>query len=107
MIARLTAFMLCLWERTVAPPGFDGARKQVCLRLHPAPILAQGPAVWALSPINEHGLPTISMSCGFTKQGLPIGMQIIGPPYWEATVLRLARAYEQATDWHNRRPNLD
>ena len=58
-------------------------------------------------PINALGLPTISISCGLTKQGLPIGMQIIGPPYGEATVLRLARAYEQATDWHNRRPNLD
>ena len=57
-------------------------------------------------PFNLLGLPTISIPCGFTSKGLPIGMQITGPPWSEATVLRLAYAYEQATDWHNRRPNL-
>ncbi len=57
-------------------------------------------------PFNLLGLPTISVPCGFTGKGLPIGMQITGPPAGEATVLRLAYAYEQATDWHNRRPNL-
>ena len=55
-------------------------------------------------PINALGLPAISIPCGFTRAGLPIGMQIIGPPGGEATVLRLAYAYEQATDWHNRHP---
>jgi aspartyl-tRNA(Asn)/glutamyl-tRNA(Gln) amidotransferase subunit A len=55
-------------------------------------------------PINALGLPAISIPCGFTRAGLPIGMQIIGPPAGEATVLRLAYAYEQATDWHNRHP---
>jgi aspartyl-tRNA(Asn)/glutamyl-tRNA(Gln) amidotransferase subunit A len=57
-------------------------------------------------PFNLLGLPAVSIPCGFTSKGLPIGMQIIGPPSGEATVLRLAHAYEQATDWHNRRPNL-
>jgi aspartyl-tRNA(Asn)/glutamyl-tRNA(Gln) amidotransferase subunit A len=57
-------------------------------------------------PFNLLGLPTISVPCGFTAKGLPIGMQITGPPGGEATVLRLAYAYEQATDWHKRRPNL-
>ena len=57
-------------------------------------------------PFNLLGLPTISIPCGFTSKGLPIGMQITGPPWSEATVLRLAYAYEQATDWHNRRPSL-
>jgi aspartyl-tRNA(Asn)/glutamyl-tRNA(Gln) amidotransferase subunit A len=57
-------------------------------------------------PFNLLGLPAVSIPCGFTGKGLPIGMQIIGRPDDEATVLRLARAYEQATDWHNRRPNL-
>jgi aspartyl-tRNA(Asn)/glutamyl-tRNA(Gln) amidotransferase subunit A len=57
-------------------------------------------------PFNLLGLPTISVPCGFTSKGLPIGMQIAGPPGGEATVLRLANAYERATDWHNRRPNL-
>jgi aspartyl-tRNA(Asn)/glutamyl-tRNA(Gln) amidotransferase subunit A len=57
-------------------------------------------------PWNFPGLPTISVPSGFTRTGLPIGMQITGPPGGEATVLRLAYAYEQATDWHKRKPNL-
>jgi aspartyl-tRNA(Asn)/glutamyl-tRNA(Gln) amidotransferase subunit A len=57
-------------------------------------------------PINILGLPTISVPCGFTADGLPIGMQISGPPGGEATVLRLANAYEEATEWHKRRPNV-
>jgi aspartyl-tRNA(Asn)/glutamyl-tRNA(Gln) amidotransferase subunit A len=57
-------------------------------------------------PFNLLGLPTISVPCGFTRGGLPIGMQITGPPNDEATVLRLAYAYEQATAWHKREPNL-
>ena len=58
-------------------------------------------------PWNFPGLPTISVPSGFTRTGLPIGMQITGPPGGEATVLRLAYAYEQATEWRNRKPNLD
>jgi aspartyl-tRNA(Asn)/glutamyl-tRNA(Gln) amidotransferase subunit A len=57
-------------------------------------------------PINLTGLPTISVPCGFTRNGLPIGMQITSRPGDEATVLRLAYAYEQATDWHQREPRL-
>jgi aspartyl-tRNA(Asn)/glutamyl-tRNA(Gln) amidotransferase subunit A len=55
---------------------------------------------------NFPGLPTISVQCGFTSTSLPIGMQITGPPGGEATVLRFAYAYEQATEWHKRKPNL-
>jgi aspartyl-tRNA(Asn)/glutamyl-tRNA(Gln) amidotransferase subunit A len=57
-------------------------------------------------PFNALGLPTISVPCGFTGGGLPIGMQITGPSGNEAAVLRLAFAYEQATEWHKRKPNL-
>ena len=57
-------------------------------------------------PFNALGLPTISVPCGFTAQGLPIGMQISGPPAGESTVLRLAHAYEQATEWNKRKPSL-
>jgi Asp-tRNA(Asn)/Glu-tRNA(Gln) amidotransferase A subunit family amidase len=57
------------------------------------------------APFNVYGWPTISVPCGFTRGGLPIGLQISGPPGGEAVVLRLARAYEQATDWHSRRPS--
>lgn len=58
-------------------------------------------------PFNILGLPTISVPCGFTKSGLPIGMQITAAPWAEATVLRLAQAYEQQTSWHTQRPNLE
>jgi aspartyl-tRNA(Asn)/glutamyl-tRNA(Gln) amidotransferase subunit A len=57
-------------------------------------------------PFNVYGLPTISIPCGFTSLGLPIGMQISGPRLGEAKVLALAHAYEQATDWQTRRPHL-
>ena len=57
-------------------------------------------------PFNILGLPTISVPCGFTRAGLPIGLQITGRHGDEATVLRLAHAYEHATDWHDRRPGL-
>ena len=57
-------------------------------------------------PINLTGLPTISVPCGFTCIGLPIGMQITGRAGDDATVLRLAHAYERATDWHKHEPAL-
>jgi aspartyl-tRNA(Asn)/glutamyl-tRNA(Gln) amidotransferase subunit A len=52
------------------------------------------------------GLPSISVPCGFTASGLPIGLQITGAHWAEPTVLALAYAYEQATDWHTRHPKL-
>jgi aspartyl-tRNA(Asn)/glutamyl-tRNA(Gln) amidotransferase subunit A len=54
-------------------------------------------------PFNVWGLPTISLPCGFTQSGLPIGLQISGPHWREDLVLRLAYAYEQATAWHKRK----
>ena len=57
-------------------------------------------------PFNVWGLPAISVPCGFTKSGLPIGLQISGPPWQEACVLQLAYAYEQVTEWHKRRPTI-
>jgi aspartyl-tRNA(Asn)/glutamyl-tRNA(Gln) amidotransferase subunit A len=57
-------------------------------------------------PFNVWGLPAISVPCGFTQDGLPIGLQIAGPPGREDVVLRVAFAYEQATSWHKRRPAL-
>ena len=50
------------------------------------------------------GLPAISVPCGFTPDGLPVGLQIVGRPFEEATVLHLAYAYEQSTAWHERHP---
>ena len=57
-------------------------------------------------PFNVWGLPAISVPCGFTSAGLPIGLQIAGPAWSEAGILRLAYAYEQATPWHRREPSL-
>jgi aspartyl-tRNA(Asn)/glutamyl-tRNA(Gln) amidotransferase subunit A len=58
------------------------------------------------SPFDIYGLPTISIPCGFTNSGLPIGVQISGAPFAELQVLALAHAYEQATEWHTRRPEI-
>ena len=55
-------------------------------------------------PFDVYGLPTISVPCGFTREGLPIGLQLSGPAWAETLVLRLARAYEQATTWERRPP---
>jgi len=57
-------------------------------------------------PADMSGVPAVSVPCGFTATGLPIGLQFIGRTLDEATVLRAAYAYEQATDWHRRRPEL-
>ena len=57
-------------------------------------------------PFNVTGHPAASIPCGFTRDGLPIGLQIVGRPFDEATVLRVADAYQSATDWHTRRPPL-
>ena len=58
-------------------------------------------------PANLTGQPAISIPCGFTREGLPVGLQLIAPKWAEARLLSIALAYEEATDWHNRRPNLD
>jgi aspartyl-tRNA(Asn)/glutamyl-tRNA(Gln) amidotransferase subunit A len=57
-------------------------------------------------PFSAAGLPAISVPCGFDPNGLPIGLQIAGPRFDDALVLRIAHAYQQATDWHERRPPL-
>ncbi len=57
-------------------------------------------------PANLTGHPAISIPCGFTRSGLPIGLQLIGPHWSEARLLSIALAYEDATEWHKRRPQL-
>jgi aspartyl-tRNA(Asn)/glutamyl-tRNA(Gln) amidotransferase subunit A len=56
--------------------------------------------------INLAGVPAISVPCGLDGEGLPIGMQIIGKHFDEATILRIAYAYEQQTEWHKKKPTL-
>jgi aspartyl-tRNA(Asn)/glutamyl-tRNA(Gln) amidotransferase subunit A len=55
---------------------------------------------------NLAGLPALSLPCGFSKAGLPIGMQIVGPPLSDRKALALGRLYQENTDWHRRRPPL-
>ena len=64
------------------------------------------PEIWNTWLFNIFGLPAISIPCGFTESGLPIGLQIAGPPFQEEKVLALAHAFEQATRWHLRNPTL-
>ena len=59
------------------------------------------------NPFNLTGLPAISVPCGFTPGNLPAGLQIVAQPFQEATCFRVAYAYEQATEWHKRRPTLE
>lgn len=56
------------------------------------------------SAFNHFGTPAITVPCGFSKEGLPIGLQLVGPAFHETTVLSIAYAYQQSTDWHLRKP---
>jgi aspartyl-tRNA(Asn)/glutamyl-tRNA(Gln) amidotransferase subunit A len=77
-----------------------------------APLLAdyRSAAFWekpsALTAWNVTGQPVLSMPNGFGQNGLPLGMQLLGRPFGEDTILRIGHAFEQATDWHRRRPRL-
>jgi aspartyl-tRNA(Asn)/glutamyl-tRNA(Gln) amidotransferase subunit A len=61
----------------------------------------------ACSPFNLSGQPVLTVPCGFSKHGLPVGLGIVGRPFAEATVLRIGNAYEQSTSWHERRPRME
>jgi len=58
------------------------------------------------APFNLAGLPALSIPCGFTKRGLPIGLQIVSRAWADAKALNTGYAFEQATEWHTRKPNL-
>ena len=66
--------------------------------------MAAGQTLVLTRPFNLAGCPALSINCGFTASGLPIGFQIGGRPFDEETVLKVAHAYEQATPWHTMRP---
>ena len=65
-----------------------------------------GSACSNTSPFDVYGIPAISVPCGFSKSGMPIGIMIAAPHFKEATVLALAYAYQNATEWHKRSPML-
>jgi len=62
---------------------------------------------WGTRQFNLSGHPALSVPCGFTTAGLPVGLELAGKAFAEATLFRIAHAYEQATDWHTRRPPLN
>jgi len=70
------------------------------------PVSASLPGIGNTVPFNLTGAPALSVPCGFAPDGMPIGLQIAGRPWDEATVLRIGAAYEQATPWHQRHPDL-
>jgi aspartyl-tRNA(Asn)/glutamyl-tRNA(Gln) amidotransferase subunit A len=105
--------------RTLIKQDFDEAFKHCDVIVTPtAPTTAfklaekiQDPLQMYLSDIytisiNLAGLPALSLPCGFDQVGMPIGMQIVGKHFDEATILRVGHAYEQATEWSKRKPNL-
>ena len=57
-------------------------------------------------PANLAGVPGVSVNCGFDKNNLPVGLQLIGPHFREDLLLRVAHAYQQVTDWHKQTPKL-
>jgi len=67
---------------------------------------ASGGGCFNTQPFDAYGIPAISLPCGFTAAGMPIGLMIAGPHFTEGKVLALAYAYQQATDWHKRKPVL-
>ena len=88
----------------VPPPtisAFDAAYKDLSFPNDPNDI--RRVVLRNTSPFDKYGLPTISVPCGFTRTGLPIGVQIAAAAGQDARVLQLAHAYEQATEWHKRR----
>lgn len=105
--------------RTLIKKDFDEAFKLcdvIATPTSPTPAFKLGekladPLTMYLSDIftiscNLAGIPGISLPCGLTGGGLPVGLQILGRPLGEATVLRAAYTYEQATGWHKKRPQL-
>jgi len=106
--------------RTLIKRDFDEAFKRCDVIVTPtAPTTAfklgektQDPLQMYLSDIytisiNLAGLPALSLPCGFDSEGMPIGLQIIGKHFDESTILRVAYGYEQATEWHKKRPKLE
>jgi aspartyl-tRNA(Asn)/glutamyl-tRNA(Gln) amidotransferase subunit A len=105
--------------RTLIKQGFDQAFTRcdvLMMPTAPSPAFRLGekisdPLEMYLSDIytisaNLAGVPALSIPCGFSGDGLPIGLQLLAAPFKEDVLLRVAYAYEQATEWHTRRPEI-
>ena len=105
--------------RTLIPRDFEAAFEKVDVIVGPTtPGVAfkhgekEDPLAMYLNdiftvPANLSGNPGISVPCGLSTTGLPIGLHLVGRAFDEATILRVAHAYEQATTWRERRPELN
>lgn len=85
-------------------PTAPGLPERIDEAENPAVAAGAESSVRNTAPFNLYGIPTISVPIGFSGTGLPIGLQISGPTLGELPMLALAHAYQQATDWHRRRP---
>lgn len=108
LMAREMAALLDKVDVIVTPSSPITAWQKGCWEVEvegsPESVLA---ASWRFTyPFNLTGLPAISLPCGFDGKGLPIGLQIAGRPWDEWSVLAFANAYEQAHDWHTRKPTV-
>jgi aspartyl-tRNA(Asn)/glutamyl-tRNA(Gln) amidotransferase subunit A len=89
------------------PIAEDQWTDQVAMRQVPAGNVPLLELIWHMpSPANLSGVPALALPCGFSTAGLPLGLQIMGRHWDEAMVFRVGAAYEQATDWHTRRPDM-
>jgi aspartyl-tRNA(Asn)/glutamyl-tRNA(Gln) amidotransferase subunit A len=105
--------------RTLVRQDFEAAFKEVDVIVTPAtptpafklgeksedPLQMYLSDVFTIS-VNLAGIPAIALPCGFSGAGLPIGMQVIGRAFDEETILRVAHAYEQAAQWHLKKPTI-
>jgi aspartyl-tRNA(Asn)/glutamyl-tRNA(Gln) amidotransferase subunit A len=124
LLVHATEYLHSQQMRTLIQQDFSGAFEQVDVVLAPTvPLVAPpigrtlepgGPlnvaprsiANRATVPCNLTGMPAISVPCGFSDDGLPVGLQIMGPAFSEPLVLRVAAGYEAATEWRQKRPPL-
>jgi aspartyl-tRNA(Asn)/glutamyl-tRNA(Gln) amidotransferase subunit A len=93
--------------------ALSGVDAAICVSSHDPPCLlddaqenARTYQRQARAPFNLTGQPALALPCGFSDDGLPIGLQVVGRAFDEATVYRVAHAYEQASPWQARRPPL-
>jgi len=108
LLCEQTAEVMRRFEVLVAPTTAITATPidQEVVRVRDKEVVVAASLSRLTRPANMTGLPAISVPCGFSSAGLPIGFQIIGKPFSEATVLRVAHAYQDATEWHRRKPPL-
>jgi len=112
-------YLKALKVRTLIKNDFEEAFKQVdviACPTSPVPAIKIGekindPLAMYLLDVytvsaNLAGIPAISMPCGFDKNGLPLGLQLMGPHFEEQKLLQIAHQYQQQTDWHNKRPPI-